>query len=719
MSNAIYENGDSGVEVDPTLASGLRGAHGWSMVTALIADGERRVRRVVDWTGGEGLKPDVGGYLGPLGLVTDIGEATDDRGPKGEPGEGEPGLQGKSAYQIAVDNGFVGTELEWLNFYVNEIAEAATNEAIDARDVAVAKADQTAADVLTVEEAKNIVLASGGIPFETTALGIAATTEGQLFEAKGVSGGIVYKALYKNVAGVATAQNLEVPSKAAFDAAFDLVHEWVAFGGALGFVLKDKDGKIYAAWRQDDALLRTRLGLVSESIDLAYDEETGLTTASIPGLVAETAEQIINGKKALLVFKDPNDQVFAACMEDGSLYVPRLAADRIIGASTGTADSSSYYFAVEDIAGVPQIIRYNRTLGTRTQITSEGGNTAPRVTQDGLYVVYASTRTNPASEFFQPVGGGDEIPVIAGSTIIAIGNSLSTTGGQGYISGLIPLRPGVTVHSEAVSGQRSDDIGYRLGALPFTGSIAGDSIPPSGGVTVTGLAATIWRYWGTDNGSLRVEIAGVPGTLSKTVSVYTFTRDDAGSAVPVINPVIIVPKSGIAYGSTDPSSKMPLTELFSGTVIVWATYNDHREGTYSQAATLANIAAIVNCVRPLVKKVLVACDHIGFGRLTDATAQANGAGAGIGLATSEIESKRQIQDSRALTAAILAAYPGESVDLQTELIADGYTQDITVLGTVFPIAKLSLFGDGTHPTTALGRAVVAGYINDQLTSRGI
>jgi len=36
-------------------------------------------------------------------------------GPKGDPGAtGEPGVAGKSAYQIAVDNGFVGTEAEWL-----------------------------------------------------------------------------------------------------------------------------------------------------------------------------------------------------------------------------------------------------------------------------------------------------------------------------------------------------------------------------------------------------------------------------------------------------------------------------------------------------------------------------------------------------------------------------------------------------------------------------
>ena len=34
------------------------------------------------------------------------------QGPKGEPGEAGP--NGKSAYELAKDNGFVGTETEWL-----------------------------------------------------------------------------------------------------------------------------------------------------------------------------------------------------------------------------------------------------------------------------------------------------------------------------------------------------------------------------------------------------------------------------------------------------------------------------------------------------------------------------------------------------------------------------------------------------------------------------
>lgn len=37
------------------------------------------------------------------------------KGEKGDPGkDGKDGTDGKSAYQIAVDNGYIGTEKEWL-----------------------------------------------------------------------------------------------------------------------------------------------------------------------------------------------------------------------------------------------------------------------------------------------------------------------------------------------------------------------------------------------------------------------------------------------------------------------------------------------------------------------------------------------------------------------------------------------------------------------------
>lgn len=63
-----------------------QGPQGWSPEFAIVADGDRFVLQVDDWiNGGSGTtKPDVGEYLGATGLVSDIGDAIDIRGPAGE-----------------------------------------------------------------------------------------------------------------------------------------------------------------------------------------------------------------------------------------------------------------------------------------------------------------------------------------------------------------------------------------------------------------------------------------------------------------------------------------------------------------------------------------------------------------------------------------------------------------------------------------------------------
>jgi hypothetical protein len=79
----------SGPEGDP-------GATGWSPVLALVADGARRVQQVVNWQGGEGLRPPVGKYVGAAGLVDLITDAVDVRGSAGLPGaQGEQGIPGE------------------------------------------------------------------------------------------------------------------------------------------------------------------------------------------------------------------------------------------------------------------------------------------------------------------------------------------------------------------------------------------------------------------------------------------------------------------------------------------------------------------------------------------------------------------------------------------------------------------------------------------------
>lgn len=62
---------------------GLQGNAGWAPVLALVADGDRRVHQVIDWTGGAGAKPGVGWYVGVTGLVELIQDAVNVRGATG------------------------------------------------------------------------------------------------------------------------------------------------------------------------------------------------------------------------------------------------------------------------------------------------------------------------------------------------------------------------------------------------------------------------------------------------------------------------------------------------------------------------------------------------------------------------------------------------------------------------------------------------------------
>lgn len=74
--------------------SGADGDAGWTPVTALSSDGERRVLRIIDYVGGAGDKPtgNIGKYIGVSGLVVSISDAVDVRGAVGA--QGQKGDQG-------------------------------------------------------------------------------------------------------------------------------------------------------------------------------------------------------------------------------------------------------------------------------------------------------------------------------------------------------------------------------------------------------------------------------------------------------------------------------------------------------------------------------------------------------------------------------------------------------------------------------------------------
>ena len=81
---------------------------GWSPVFSVLADGERRVLQVSDWVGGTGTKPTTGQYVGTSGLVDDIENGVDIRGPRGL--QGFPGIPGRdSVGDVQFSYGFFTT----------------------------------------------------------------------------------------------------------------------------------------------------------------------------------------------------------------------------------------------------------------------------------------------------------------------------------------------------------------------------------------------------------------------------------------------------------------------------------------------------------------------------------------------------------------------------------------------------------------------------------
>jgi len=65
------------------MANIIKGDNGWSPLLRIVADGDRVVMQLYDWTGGQGAKPAQTGYVGTAGLVVNIAQATDLRGPTG------------------------------------------------------------------------------------------------------------------------------------------------------------------------------------------------------------------------------------------------------------------------------------------------------------------------------------------------------------------------------------------------------------------------------------------------------------------------------------------------------------------------------------------------------------------------------------------------------------------------------------------------------------
>lgn len=115
-----------------TLASSETGAGGepvvasWLPVLAVVADGARRVVKIVDWYGGVGTKPPAGYYITATGVSLNIADGTDIRGAQGEPGLSGNGTGDVIAANNLSDLANKNTALDNLHIVSSDVTAAST-----------------------------------------------------------------------------------------------------------------------------------------------------------------------------------------------------------------------------------------------------------------------------------------------------------------------------------------------------------------------------------------------------------------------------------------------------------------------------------------------------------------------------------------------------------------------------------------------------------------
>lgn len=104
-TRSIFQGFTGGEWVDFGSGGGGTGSNGWTPIFAIVPDGEREVLQITEWVGGSGAPPETG-YLSPIGIVSDITQASNVRGSKGD--KGDMGLQGIPGIGLPGSPGYNG-----------------------------------------------------------------------------------------------------------------------------------------------------------------------------------------------------------------------------------------------------------------------------------------------------------------------------------------------------------------------------------------------------------------------------------------------------------------------------------------------------------------------------------------------------------------------------------------------------------------------------------
>lgn len=262
---------------------------------------------------------------------------------------------------------------------------------------------------------------------------------------------------------------------------------------------------------------------------------------------------------------------------------------------------------------------------------------------------------------------------------------------------LVPA--GVQVFNVSTSGWCVDEVAVRIGAIPVPLTAALNTIPASGGVSVSTTAVIGFRPL-NETVNIPGTLAGIPGTLKRDTSntVFTFTRTTTGTAVPLPPGTLFEPDqlghdadtSVILLGRNDVAKSVKGSE---------ATVAEH---------IAAGVQRIVDWHTRQLKQVLV-----------------------LSPTTNTFEERGSTGHTTATTAgALLAqAHGPKYYDLRRYLV-DQAIYDLGITPTATDLAKMAAdtlppsimdpgaagTGDGTHYSKATAQ-LVAARINDYFTPR--
>ena len=304
------------------------------------------------------------------------------------------------------------------------------------------------------------------------------------------------------------------------------------------------------------------------------------------------------------------------------------------------------------------------------------------------------------------VGAAGVASALNSTTIIGcFGDSLTHGNTAGvttpYPAALASLMPGREINNRGLSGMTSLQTATRMGAVPSLLTVADNTIPASGAVTVTTTENGNFSTK-SDFGSVSVmgSLYGIPGTLNISYNsgdpnlpgTTTFTRALAGAETLIPEFVPFIPDTG---------------EWENNVAVIWVGRNDvisYKNGDteYDADFALTNIQAMIDFLAPLKARFVVLT-------VTDSSAEYSGAtsphGEGFDLLIS-------------INKEIARRWPRNYIDIRKILVNSydsGEADDVTAFdrNQVPP----SLQQDGLHLNDA-GYAIVAQAVYDFITYKG-